>query len=130
MKIDRNTIEIISQENNLTTVSELLEYIDHEEYYELINQKDKELSNGILRFRYEDREERLDAYRKELYESMINRGRILNKEKCGIIEKSKNNIKYVCKCVFECEYQKYDFKLQTNLCSDNDENCKYCIKIN
>ena len=129
MNIDRDILEKISKENNFTTVSELLEYIDHEEYYELTNQKDKELSNGILRFRYKDKEERLNMYRKELYEIMINAGKILNKEKCGINEEVKNDIKFVCRCVFECEYQKYDFKLQTNLCSDNDEDCKYCIKI-
>ena len=129
MDITRELIEKISKENNLTTVSELLDYIDHEEYYELTNQKDKELSNGILSFRYKDKEERLNMYRKELYEIMINAGKILNKEKCGINEEVKNDIKFVCRCVFECEYQKYDFKLQTNLCSDNDEDCKYCIKI-
>jgi len=129
MNIDRDILEKISKENNFTTVSELLEYIDHEEYYELTNQKDKELSNGILSFRYKDKEERLNMYRKELYEIMINAGKILNKEKCGINEEVKNDIKFVCRCVFECEYQKYDFKLQTNLCSDNDEDCKYCIKI-
>ena len=130
MNIDRDILEKISKENNIKTVDELLRYIDHEDFFKLVYEKRKELENGIMRFRYNDREELLYNYKKGLYNTMIIKGRILNKEECGIIEKAKNDIKYVCKCVFECEYQKYDPKLQTNLCSDNDEDCKYCIKIN
>jgi len=83
-----------------------------------------------MRFRYKDREEALNNYKKELYNIMIAKGRYLNKEKCGIIEEIKNNVKFVCKCIFKCEYQKYNTELQTMICEwENAEDCVYCFKV-
>jgi hypothetical protein len=86
MKIDRDLIEKISKENNLVSIYDLLKYIDYADYVDLVCEQSKELENGILRFRYNDRAELLNNYKKELYEEMISKGKILDKEKCGISE--------------------------------------------
>jgi NAD+--asparagine ADP-ribosyltransferase len=86
MKIDRDSIAKISKENKLVSISELLRYIDYADYVDSVCEKSKELENGIMKFRHNDRMEILSEYKKELYESMIKEGRILNKEKCGISE--------------------------------------------
>jgi len=130
MKITRDTIEQISKDNNIKTVDELLKYIDYEKFFKLVYEKSKELENGILRFRYKDREEALNNYKKELYDIMITEGRYLDKEKCGINEEMKNDIKFVCKCVFECEYHIFDTQLQNMICEWKDaEDCSYCFKV-
>jgi len=130
MNIDRDTIEKISTENNIKTIDELLKYIDHEDFFELVYEKRKELKNGILRFRYDDREEILNNYKKELYDIMISKGRMLDKKKCSIIEEVKNDIKFVCNYPITCENQKYDPQLKTMICEWEDaEDCSYCFKV-
>ena len=60
MNINRDIIEKISKDNNIQTVLELLKHIDHEDFFKLVYEKSKELENGILRFRYKDKEEALN----------------------------------------------------------------------
>jgi len=130
MNIDRDILEKISKENNIKTVDELLRYIDHEDFFELVYEKRKELENGIMRFRYNDREELLNNYKKELYDIMITEGRILNKEKCGINEEVKDNVKYICNYIIKCDNQKYDPQLQTMICEwEFAEDCSHCFKV-
>ena len=130
MNIDRDILEKISKENNIQTISELLKHIDHEEFFELVYEKSKELENGILRFRYKDKEEALNNYKRELYDIMISKGRYLNKENCVISEEVKDNVKYVCNYITKCDNQKYDPQLQTMICEWEDaENCVHCFKV-
>ena len=130
MKITRDTIEQISKDNNIKTVDELLKYIDYEKFFKLVYEKSKELENGILRFRYKDKEEALNNYKRELYDIMISKGRYLNKENCVISEEVKDNVKYVCNYITKCDNQKYDPQLQTMICEWEDaENCVHCFKV-
>jgi len=130
MNINRDIIEKISKDNNIQTVLELLKHIDHEDFFKLVYEKSKELENGIMKFRYKDREEALNNYKKELYDIMISEGKYLDKEKCGIIKEVKDNVKYICKYITECEYQNYDLQLQTMICEWEDaEDCSHCFKV-
>ena len=59
MNITRELIEQIAKDNNISTINDLLIHLDHKEFYELVSDKSRELENGILRFRYEDRKKKI-----------------------------------------------------------------------
>jgi len=127
MNITRESIEQIAKENDITTIQKLLIHLDHREFFELINDKSNELKNGIFRFRYEDRKESLNIYRKELYDKMIAEGKYLDRNRCGIIDKKENNKKYICHYYSECEHQNHNLNLYTIICMwEHAEDCKYC----
>ena len=126
MNITRELIEKIVKDKNITTVNELLIHFDHEEFYELVNDKSRELENGILRFRYEDRKERLNLFKKELFDLMVSKGRLLDRDKCGIIDK-KEEKEYICHYYGECHHQKHSSYSYIIICAwEHAEDCKYC----
>jgi len=126
MNITRELIEKIVKDKNITTVNELLIHFDHEEFYELVNDKSRELENGILRFRYEDRKERLNLFKKELFDLMVSKGRLLDRDKCGIIDNNEEK-EYICHYYSECEHQKHSSRSYIIICAwEHAEDCKYC----
>ncbi|MEQ8155055.1 MAG: hypothetical protein ABRQ25_09280 [Clostridiaceae bacterium] len=78
VKMTREEIAKIAEENNLKTVTELLEYMDNEEFFRLVDVKIQELENSSLKFRYKDKTEVLKNYQRCLYQKMISEGKMLN----------------------------------------------------
>ncbi|MEQ8154988.1 MAG: hypothetical protein ABRQ25_08930 [Clostridiaceae bacterium] len=78
VKMTREEITKIAEENNLKTVTELLEYMDNEEFLRLVDVKIHELENGSLKFRYKDKAEVLKNYQRCLYQKMISEGKMLS----------------------------------------------------
>jgi len=78
VKMTREEIAKIAEENNLKTVTELLEYMDNEEFFRLVDVKIQELENSPLKFRYKDTTEVLKNYQRCLYQKMISEGKMLN----------------------------------------------------
>jgi len=127
MNITRESIEQIAKDKNITTVDDLLTHLDHEEYFKLINDKSRELENGILRFRCDDRKEILDLFKKELFNLMVGKGRLLDRDRCGIIDKIEEK-KNICHYYSECEHQKHISRSYIIICAwEHAEDCKYCM---
>ena len=125
MNITRELIEQIAKDNNISTINDLLIHLDQKEFYELVSDKSRELENGILRFRYEDRKKRLDLFKKELFDLMTSKGRLLDRNRCDIIDKKEE--KYVCHYYSECEHQKHDSYSYIVICTwEHAGDCKYC----
>lgn len=84
MKLDRDMILKISQKRNLTTIEELLEYIDFEDYKGEIISKFNMINKAKTKTKFKESEiaSMFDRYKAELYINHINKGRILNKAKC------------------------------------------------
>jgi hypothetical protein len=80
--ITREDMVKIIKENSITTVTEFLEYWDYEEFTDLVYAKEKDLENGIFRFRYKDRENMIKRYKEDLFKEMVEKGYLLNREKC------------------------------------------------
>ena len=74
----REEITKIAEKNNLKTVTELLEYMDNEEFLRLVDVKIQQLENSSLKFRYKDKTEVLKNYQRCLYQKMISEGKMLN----------------------------------------------------
>ncbi|MEQ8197327.1 MAG: hypothetical protein ABRQ27_04910 [Clostridiaceae bacterium] len=80
VKMTREEITKIAEDNNLKTVTELLEYMDNEEFLRLVDVKIQQLENSSLKFRYKDKAQVLGNYQKGLYKKMTSEGKMLNFE--------------------------------------------------